>query len=254
MSDGRTDTPLGRKTGPQASDSGCRFPAVQAIAAAFALFLRGVRRSARCSATTRSAASRRRGPRSSAAQPATKPPRRPPARTSPPGARARPRPPRPPSGRPATTVTIIDGSSGARKQVVVPSESTGATVESDVAPTPAPEQSETAGAEPLRRDPDRGRRPQAVRRLCRRRAADRAKAAKSPTIAHRRRRPRRRRSQDRRRHHQAARRGDARLHALWLRSRQAGRAGPRRSATRCCCRCRWSRSTIPTTIPARRRC
>ena len=25
-------------------------------------------------------------------------------------------------------------------------------------------------------------------------------------------------------------------------------------ATRCCCRCRWSRSTIPTTIPARRRC
>ena len=35
---------------------------------------------------------------------------------------------------------------------------------------------------------------------------------------------------------------------------QAGRAGARRSVTRCCCRCRWSRSIIPTTIPGRRRC
>ena len=34
--------------------------------------------------------------------------------------------------------------------------------------------------------------------------------------------------------------------------RQVARA--RRRATRCCCNCRWSRSTIPTTIPARTRC
>ena len=52
----------------------------------------------------------------------------------------------------------------------------------------------------------------------------------------------------------SCRRGDARVRALWRRSRAPGRARARGAATRCCCRCRWSRSTIPTTIPARRRC
>ena len=38
------------------------------------------------------------------------------------------------------------------------------------------------------------------------------------------------------------------------RRRSACRARARAPATRFCCRCRWSRSTIRTTIPARRRC
>ena len=48
--------------------------------------------------------------------------------------------------------------------------------------------------------------------------------------------------------------GDLRVRALRHRDRPHGGAARAPTATRCCCRCRWSRSTIPTTIPARRRC
>ena len=48
--------------------------------------------------------------------------------------------------------------------------------------------------------------------------------------------------------------GDPRVHALRRRRRARRRPAPAPRATRCCCRRRWSRSTIPTTIPARRRC
>ena len=49
-------------------------------------------------------------------------------------------------------------------------------------------------------------------------------------------------------------RGDARFRALRRRPRQSRRPRPRDATTKCCCRRRWSRSIIPTTIPARRRC
>ena len=71
---------------------------------------------------------------------------------------------------------------------------------------------------------------------------------------HRGRRPWRRRGQDHRRHHETAARGDAGVHALRLRSRPNWPSGRARNATRSCCRFRWSRSIIPTTIRGRRPC
>jgi polysaccharide deacetylase 2 family uncharacterized protein YibQ len=82
------------------------------------------------------------------------------------------------------TVTIIDGSSGERKQVVVPSESIGAKVESDAAPA------SVAGINPKLLEQSRyGAIPIAAEGLKPFTAyaagsdADRARAAKSPTIA-----------------------------------------------------------------------
>ena len=49
-------------------------------------------------------------------------------------------------------------------------------------------------------------------------------------------------------------RGDARIRGLRRRSRAPGRAVRAPAAMKCCCRSRWSRSIIPTTIPARRPC
>ena len=67
------------------------------------------------------------------------------------------------------------------------------------------------------------------------------------------RRHRRRRRGERHRHQPAARRSDARLRALWrptCRPRWPKRGRP---ATKSSCRCRWSPTAIPISIPARRR-
>ena len=48
--------------------------------------------------------------------------------------------------------------------------------------------------------------------------------------------------------------GDLRVRALWRSISSGWSAARAATATRCCCRCRWSRSTIRTTIRARRRC
>ena len=54
---------------------------------------------------------------------------------------------------------------------------------------------------------------------------------------------------------QAAGAGDASRFAPYgTDRREAGGRARAANSTRCCCRSRWSRSTIPTTIPARRRC
>ena len=50
------------------------------------------------------------------------------------------------------------------------------------------------------------------------------------------------------------RRGDACVRALQRRTSKRWREKRARPAMNCCCRFRWSRSIIPTTIPARRRC
>jgi hypothetical protein len=82
------------------------------------------------------------------------------------------------------TVTIIDGSSGARQQIVVPSESAGAKVESDAAPAsmaginPKLLEQSRYGAIPIAAD---GLKPFTA--YAGASEADRAKAAKSPTIA-----------------------------------------------------------------------
>ena len=62
-------------------------------------------------------------------------------------------------------------------------------------------------------------------------------------------RSRRQRQRHRRRDRQAAGPGDARLRALWHRCRGVWPRARAAAGTRFCCRCRWSRSTIRTTIP-----
>ena len=110
-----------------------------------------------------------------------------------------------------------------------------------------------AGDHAAWRDPEnRAGRRAPVGALC---ASARIAAQPKRFAAHRHRDRRRRHQRLRhgRRLRQAAGAGDLRAGALRRRSRKAG--GTRAAKiTRCCCRCRWSRSTIPTTIPARRRC
>ena len=151
------------------------------------------------------------------------------------------------------TVTIIDGSSGARHDVAIGGDD--APDKAEAEPPPAM----MAGIDPRLLEKSRygmipvvvGR-AEALHRLCRR-----SRPRQGRENAHRRhrgRRPRRRRGQDHRRHHEAAARGDAGVHALRLGSRPSWPNARARSATKSCCRFRWSRSTIPTTTPARRPC
>ncbi len=151
------------------------------------------------------------------------------------------------------TVTIIDGSSGKHQEVPIG----GAVDGPDKAETAAPAMMagidpQAAGKIPLRHDPGDRRRPEAVHGL---RGRGRSRQGRQDAgRRHRGRRPRRRRGQDHRRHHETAARGDPGVHALRFGSRPSSRNGRGRSITRSCCRFRWSRSTIPTTIPARRPC
>ena len=151
------------------------------------------------------------------------------------------------------TVTIIDGSSGKRQDVV----------DRRAKPPTRPRRrcrarddgrhrSAPAGKIALRHDSGGRRRTEAVHGL-RGRSRPR-QGGQDARGRHRRRRPWRRRRQDHRRHHEAAAGGDAGVYALRVGSRPSSPNGRGRSATRSCCRSRWSRSTIPTTIPVRRPC
>ena len=151
--------------------------------------------------------------------------------------------------RPARkTVTIIDGSTGKRQEVPIPAAAR---------PIAAARRSSSSlletsrhGADPEHRARRRAagrvyaRAGQAARRQARTGRGSRSSSAGSasaPTP-----------------HRQAIEKLPApvtlRVRALRRRPRAAGDAARAPRATRCCCRRRWSRSTIPTTIPARRRC
>ena len=148
-------------------------------------------------------------------------------------------------------MTIIDGSSGERHEFVVGGD---ASANKGGRPRPAA----MAGVDPRLLEKSRygiipvvadGLKPFTLYAA----EADRAKAAKDAGDRDRGRGPRRRRRQDRRRHHEVP-------PAMTLAFTPYGADPPSspngrgRSATKSCCRCRWSHSTIPTTIPARRTC
>ena len=148
------------------------------------------------------------------------------------------------------TVTIIDGSSGARHKVVIGRRGhrqgrAGSRPDDDGGIDPP------AREIALWHDPGGRRRTEAVHRL-RRRGRPR-QGCKNAGSRDRRRRPRRRRGQDHRSHHETAGRGNAGVHALRSDPDQTHRAGAP-NATRSCCKSRWNLSTIPTTIPGRRPC
>ena len=157
----------------------------------------------------------------------------------------------PPAG-PATTapntVTIIDGSNGKRQDVPIPGQ--GADKGAGKPPTD-PRFAEASRSGPIPRIAP-GRHPPG-RRL---RAARQGPGGSAERAADRHRGDR---AGDQRARHQrcarqAARPGDLRVRALWGRSRSSGGAGARRAGTSSCCRCRWSRSTIRTTIRDRKPC
>ena len=152
----------------------------------------------------------------------------------------------PPPG--SKTVTIIDGSSGKRQDVIIPGKSSG-----QCAPKAPVDQRFLENYAPRRHPEDRAGRRAAVHGF---RAAAQLPAGKTDApriaiiigglgIS-------------------ASGTADAlsklpapvtlRVRALRRRSRTIWRTRARRKITKCCCRRRWSRSTIPTTIPARRRC
>ena len=78
--------------------------------------------------------------------------------------------------------------------------------------------------------------------------------ARLPAHRHRRRRPRHQRRRHRRRHRMLPAPVTFAFVALWRRSAECSPSARAPPATKCCCKCRWSRSTIRTTTPARRRC
>ena len=149
------------------------------------------------------------------------------------------------------TVTIIDGKTGARQDVVIPAGRHAGCAERRRAPR---RRSAIRRVDDARPDPENRRRRRTAGRGFR--PSGEAAARQAGRAARRadRRRSRRQRQRHRRSHHQAAGRRDARFHALQLRRRTGGRRAPAAPVTRSCCNCRWSRSIIPTTIPARRRC
>ena len=164
--------------------------------------------------------------------------------TMPAASRRRPPPPTH-RRRPARkTITIIDGSTGKRQEVPIPAR------RSDSRAAPAERAcSRPRGTAPIPKIAPDGARPAEVyarpqRRRQAGRAADRDRG----------RRARRQRERHGDALRQAARPGDACVHALRRRYRASGRRAPAARATRCCCRFRWSRTTIPTTIRVRRRC
>ena len=130
-------------------------------------------------------------------------------------------------GRRNKTVTIIDGSSGKRQDVVIGGDTAGDKTDADaaVATPDGRHRSAPAGEVALRHDPRGRRRPEAFHGLCRRRRP--RQGGQNACGRHRRRRPRCRRRQDRRRHHEAAAGGDAGVHALRRRPHQARRTRPR---------------------------
>ena len=148
-----------------------------------------------------------------------------------------------PAAAPGTkTVTIIDGTSGSRRDVVIPARRATATphrrrsaLHRAVAPRPAAE--------------DRAGRHAAVGRLrapgqagrARQEPTDRASRSWSAGSASARTPPPTRCASCR-----ARSRSPSRPMAAISSGRSPARARP---GTRCCCRFRWSRSTIPTTIP-----
>ena len=123
------------------------------------------------------------------------------------------------------TVTIIDGSSGKRQDVVIGGDSA-----DKGGAEPAPSAAMTGidqrllGKVQIRHDPDDCRRPQALHGLCRR--CRPRQGRQDAGHRHRRRRPRGRRRQDGRCHHEAAAGGDAGLHPLRRGPRQARRTRP----------------------------
>ena len=253
------NAPLGQNKRKKRCRS-CRSAAPHMLAGVLGLFGLAGRRPGRCSSTIRSAASRWRwSPPSRRRQPAAKPDDGDgkqharydgPAATTPIGdaAAAAAKAAAPPPG--SKTITIIDGSSGKRQDVVIPgNRATRAAPQG--AGRPAPARDHRATARSRRSAPDGARPSDALRasaRSCRptqeRRAAHR----------HRDRRPRHQRVRHRRRARQTAGAGDASRSRLTAPISNSWRRARAAKATRCCCRCRWSRSTIPTTIPARRRC
>ena len=151
---------------------------------------------------------------------------------------------RPPAG-PATPITIIDGRTGKRQEVPIAAPQGGKARARRAAPA--------RSLAPRRHSQDRAGRHAPGRRLCPRRQAGRGQAdgpriaivigglgvsatATQPA------------------HTKLPGAGDVRFRALRLRARPRWWRARATTATKCCCRCRWSRSTIPTTIPARRRC
>ena len=143
------------------------------------------------------------------------------------------------------TVTIIDGSTGKRQEVADPG-----VARRPRAARAAPARDTRHGAHPAhrarRRAAGRSLRPrrQAAAGPQGRRRGSRSWSAGSASAPP----PPSRRSQ------KLPGAGDLRVRALRRRRRAPGRRARAPTATRCCCRRRWSRSTIPTTIPARRRC
>ena len=160
------------------------------------------------------------------------------------------------SDRDSKTITIIDGSSGKRQDVVVVAVPTAPpmTTTPHAGRWPASIRSCSENLALWHDSDDRRRRPEAVQGLCGRHRC-RARASRKDA-EHRHRRDGLGVG--------AAKTTDAIMKlpgAVTLAftpygadPAQAGRARARAEATRCCCRCRWSRSTIPTTIPARRPC
>ena len=186
----------------------------------------------------RSAGDRRRG----AEQPA--PPRRPGRRAA--GDRGRADAAAPPPG--TKTVTIIDGSTGKRQEVADPGPAT---------PTRRAPLDQRAARDDRGTARSRRSRPTARGRPTLYARAVQAAAGQDGRAAHRHRR-RRARHQRQRHRRGASHKLPAPVTLAFapygadLETLVAQRA--RATATRCCCRRRWSRSTIPTTIPARRRC
>ena len=158
---------------------------------------------------------------------------------APPGDRARKppwRPPAPPSPAPnppakqaapaeQKTVTIIDGSSGKRQDVVIGGDAADKTETDEGARHDGRGGSAPAGKIALRHDPGGRGRIEAVHGL-RRRSRPR-QGGQNARGVDRRRRPWGRRGQDHRCDHEAAVRGDAGVYALWLGSLQAGGTGAR---------------------------
>ena len=152
----------------------------------------------------------------------------------------------PPPG--SKTVTIIDGSSGKSHDVVIPGKADGERGEGAGRP-------EAAGNDAARRRSRRSAR--TARGRLRSTPHPRDVAGEQEGLAahrHHRRRPRHQRLRHRRRARQAAGAGQLSRSRPMAPSSNSWRSRRARKSTKCCCRCRWSRSTIPTTIPARRRC
>ena len=131
----------------------------------------------------------------------------------------------PAAGAPAntTTITIIDGKTGAKQEVLVPAPANGAAPARRRPARPEIRRDDAAGPD----SENRRRRHAAGRRLRPAGPAVTRQARRSPHRADRR-RPRHQRQRHRRRDRQAAGSGDARLRALRRRCRVAGRARPQR--------------------------